>query len=159
MIKNVEPGERENVSKLFSHAITRMVVSGIFQWDEIYPDDKTLSDDLRNNEMHGFYQDDMLCGVIVLNEVQLKPYADVNWSMEDPRPLVVHRLCIHPDFQNRGIAHALMKFAESYARRNGYRSIRLDAFSKQSGRSSTLSTAWLHAPRINPTQKGDILLL
>ncbi len=128
MIRKVESGELKNVSSLFSRAIEHMIACGIYQWDEIYPDDKMLSDDIVKHEMYGFYQGEMLCGVIVLNEIQLDPYASVEWSLDDAKPLVVHRLCIHPDFQSRGIAHALMKFAEDFAVRNRYRSIRLDAF-------------------------------
>jgi ribosomal protein S18 acetylase RimI-like enzyme len=127
-IRKVGSGELKNASNLFSRAVANMIACGIYQWDEIYPDESTLSEDIAKGEMYGFYQDETLCGVIVLNEVQLEPYVEVNWSFEDTKPLVVHRLCIHPDFQSRGTAYTLMKFAEDFAARNGYRSIRLDAF-------------------------------
>lgn len=128
MIRKVNPDEEQNVCDLFSRAIAQMIGKGIYQWDEIYPDNQTLTSDIEKNEMYGFYQDGTLCGAIVLNEIQLEPYACVHWSVDDAKPLVVHRLCIHPDFQNRGIAYALMEFAEAYAEQYGYRSIRLDAF-------------------------------
>jgi len=42
--------------------------------------------------------------------------------------LVVHRLCVSPDYQNLGLAKQLMNFAESYAFGNQFQVIRLDAF-------------------------------
>ncbi len=129
MVRKVGLDEKKNVRALFSRAIAHMTASGIHQWDDIYPDARTLENDIEKNDMHGFYQNNVLCGVIVLNETQLEPYEEVPWSLEDPCPLVVHRLCVHPDFQNRGIAFALMTFAERYASEHQYRSIRLDAFS------------------------------
>jgi ribosomal protein S18 acetylase RimI-like enzyme len=46
------------------------------------------------------------------------------------RVLAVHRLCVNPAFQGQGIGRKLMLFAEDYARKNKYTSIRLDAFAK-----------------------------
>ncbi len=42
--------------------------------------------------------------------------------------LVIHRLCVHPDWQARGLARQLMDFAENHARTQSYASIRLDAY-------------------------------
>jgi ribosomal protein S18 acetylase RimI-like enzyme len=42
----------------------------------------------------------------------------------------VHRLCLLPAFQGKGLAKQLMQFAEEYAVKNKYSSIRLDTYSK-----------------------------
>jgi ribosomal protein S18 acetylase RimI-like enzyme len=52
----------------------------------------------------------------------------LTWEANDGKFLIVHRLCIHPDYQGRGLAKALMQFAEEYALKNGYASIRMDTF-------------------------------
>src|SRR5213075_3263091 len=52
----------------------------------------------------------------------------VAWSAREPA-LVVHRLCVDPSEQQKGVARQLMDFTESYAASHGYRSVRLDAYS------------------------------
>ncbi len=54
-------------------------------------------------------------------------YGSIGWN-DGGRPLVMHRLCISPSLQGKGLAKHLVRFAEQYARENGYGSIRLDAF-------------------------------
>lgn len=43
---------------------------------------------------------------------------------------VVHRLCIHPEYQNHKIGYQAMMIIEHSLKENGISSIRLDAFSE-----------------------------
>lgn len=47
----------------------------------------------------------------------------------DGKVLIIHRLAVHPLFQNQGFAKRLMDFAEDYAINENFSSIRLDAYS------------------------------
>src|SRR6266542_2013101 len=38
------------------------------------------------------------------------------------------RLCVHPDWQQRGAGRHLMDFAEAFAKEHGFSCIRLDAY-------------------------------
>ena len=62
----------------------------------------------------------------MLNEWQSPEYVELTWDRA--RPLVVHRLCVHPERQKTGAARILMDFAETEAARRGYDSIRLDTY-------------------------------
>ena len=44
--------------------------------------------------------------------------------------MYIHRLAVHPQEQKKGYAKVLMDFAEDYARKGGFISVRLDTFSK-----------------------------
>ena len=66
---------------------------------------------------------------MALNEDQQPGYKDLVWDDAEGRPLVIHRLGVHPAFQKQGLAKQLVRFAEQYAGENSYSSIRLDTFS------------------------------
>ncbi|MDA3901785.1 MAG: GNAT family N-acetyltransferase [Spirochaetes bacterium] len=66
----------------------------------------------------------------MLNNVQSEEYSQINWTYHDNNPLILHRLCVSPEYQNRGIAKEMILFAENYAEQNGFKTIRFDAFVK-----------------------------
>jgi len=115
------------VEAIVREAITHMQARNIDQWDEIYPDRKTLETDIRQQEMHVIESGARICGFIIANNDQSPEYSEVNWTMGG-RVLVIHRLTVAPDCQSQGLAQQLMRYAESLAKMNGYDTIRLDAF-------------------------------
>jgi GNAT superfamily N-acetyltransferase len=116
------------IMSLVTRAIARMDGQGIPQWDEVYPNRNDFAADIGARCLYGLAVDGALAGIVTLNEEQDEEYAEVAWRNDDPKPLVVHRLCVDPDHQGKGCAKALLDFAEDYARAHGYRTIRLDAF-------------------------------
>ncbi|HEY5466062.1 MAG TPA: GNAT family N-acetyltransferase, partial [Clostridia bacterium] len=55
-------------------------------------------------------------------------YADISWRHPDARPIFVHRLCVHPSRQGKGIAREIMLLTERIAQKRGFEVIRLDTF-------------------------------
>ena len=102
--------------------------AGIDQWDDRYPTESTLRQDIADATMYVAHRDADLAGVIVLNEHQDPEYADVPWTIDEPRVAVVHRLMVSPRCQGLGLARTLMTFIEAHAAALGYAAIRLDAF-------------------------------
>lgn len=126
-IKKCTMDELGSVIKIIKAAIIDMKVKGIDQWDDIYPDIEVISEDISEGNLYGYYEDGIK-GIIVLNEYQDEEYGVVAWELDDERPLLIHRLCIDPNYQGRGLAKAMIKFAENYAYKHNYKSIRLDSF-------------------------------
>ena len=105
--------------------------NGIDQWDADYPNREVILQDLQTQTLFAYRENDVVLGIVVLNESQDEEYAEINWSTsETERNIVVHRLAVRPDQQRRGIARRLMDFAEQWARDNNYDAIRLDTFSQ-----------------------------
>ena len=102
---------------------------GIDQWDEIYPPPSMLANDIQARTLFGGFAGAELCGLMVLNETQSPEYGSIRWNYPK-KPLIVHRVCTRPSYLKKGVASNLMKFAENHAIQNGYDSIRLDAFVK-----------------------------
>jgi ribosomal protein S18 acetylase RimI-like enzyme len=57
-------------------------------------------------------------------------YEPAAWRYDEPRFAVLHRLCVHPEFQGRGVAGEAMDYIESSVVSRGVHAVRLDAFSQ-----------------------------
>lgn len=131
MIKTGKPEEIDTIIALTKSCGKHLRDNGIDQWDENYPDRESIQRDLETETLFTYRIADEIVGIVVLNEMQDEEYAEINWSTaESDKNLVVHRLAVSPNHQGKGIARALMDFAENYAREMGYDAIRLDTFSQ-----------------------------
>lgn len=118
------------VEQIFKRAIQRLYHDGIFQWDDGYPDRNTLTRDIERESMYLLMMAAHIVAVFVINREYEQVYESGRWQDENATFAVVHRLCVHPDFQNLGLGTRAMRAAESLLKSQGIESIRLDAFSK-----------------------------
>lgn len=117
------------------HVLTKscaenMIANGIFQWNEKYPSKEVLQKDIELEQIWKLEERETTVGIIVLTEIEDKEYINVKWLTKNNKNIYVHRLAVHPNFQGNGYAQKLMDFAENYASKNKYNSIRLDTFSQ-----------------------------
>lgn len=119
-----------NIMNIIKDVILRMNQQGIDQWDEVYPDIETIRKDLQEKCAFGYFIGDELSGYISINEDMPPEYNSLIWKIEQEQSLIVHRLIVKVQQQGKGIAKEIMSFAEDYAKKIGYKAIRLDAFSK-----------------------------
>ena len=117
------------IMALVRDAVREKRKNGDDQWDDAYPGRQLITQDILSGNLFKLVDGHELLGIIVLNEEQPAPYLALAWDDGD-RPLVVHRLCIDPRYQRRGLARQLMLFAEEHAAASSYSSIRLDTYSK-----------------------------
>jgi ribosomal protein S18 acetylase RimI-like enzyme len=129
----IRKGKRTDIPAILSilrAAVRDMEAEGIFQWDDLYPNETIVSLDI-NEETLWVYEDaGVLKAIITFNEFQDKEYEAISWLCHDGPNMVIHRLCVAPVFKGQGIGSLLVSFAEDHAKTNGYASIRLDAFSQ-----------------------------
>jgi ribosomal protein S18 acetylase RimI-like enzyme len=102
----------------------------IYQWNENYPNDEIIKKDIENNSLHIIKIENECLAIIVINEIQDEEWKKVTWSKTNNKPLVIHRLIVHPNSQSKGIGKKLITFAIDYAIQNNYDSIRFDAYSE-----------------------------
>jgi len=100
---------------------------GIDQWDETYPTEQIVIDDVKSGSWYVLQEGVICIAAICLNAEQHPLWEPILWLGREPA-LIVHRLCVLPDYQGTGKASRLMDFAEHHAAANGYVSIRLDAY-------------------------------
>lgn len=118
----------EPLTDILSRVVQHLISKGIDQWDDNYPTKEILIRDLESQWAYGLFCDSRLAGYIVLNEYQDKEYAEIPWQHTSGAQLIIHRLFIDPQFQGKGLAQKMLAFAETFAEKNCYSSIRLDAF-------------------------------
>lgn len=123
------PADLPEVLRLFQAATKHMDEQGIPQWDEIYPNREVLGEDIAREELYLCRIEDKIACVFVLSEHCDEEYAAGTWRSPESRFCVLHRLCVHPDFQHRKVAARAMDYIEESLRQAGVESVRLDAFS------------------------------
>jgi len=127
------PGRKEDLDEIFRlvrRAIENMERNGIRQWDEQYPARADLENDIEKNTLYVAVEGDKIIAIYVLNRECDEEYRRCRWHSPDESAIILHRLCVSPEYQNKGVGTKLLLHIEEQARSMGYRSIRLDAFSE-----------------------------
>ena len=130
LLRKANISELEEVVGLYKKAIAHMHLNGIFQWDDIYPNEKVLRKDIEKGELYIFSIDEKPAAAVVLNRKFDLEYYIGRWVNNDSSFYVVHRLCVSPDFQGMGVGRRVMLEIEKLLVQMGAKSIRLDAFPK-----------------------------
>jgi len=107
-----------------------MIQNRIFQWNEYYPSEAIFKKDISRKELYVLVDNASIVGCISISNSMDEEYKPVQWGTPNNKNIYIHRLAVHPDHQKKGYGRQLMDFAETYARRNQFISIRLDTFSK-----------------------------
>lgn len=114
---------------LFQAATRQMDAQGVLQWDELYPDEGILSEDVSRGNMIIGTLEGRIAVAFMLDYCEDSDYESANWRYRERNIVVLHRLCVHPDVQGRGVARQAMDYLENEVRLRGIKTIRLDAFS------------------------------
>ncbi|WP_040208720.1 GNAT family N-acetyltransferase [Neobacillus jeddahensis] len=125
--------KKKKVHRLYSDITSDLKKKGIHQWDCFYPNRFVINSDIKLGHLFGILIDNQVIGVIVLDTNENKQFQSLKWMDERGRPLMIHRLGIHPLYQGRGYGKKLLGFAGEYAISNGFSSMRLDVFSGNKG--------------------------
>lgn len=120
----------KEITTLYHMAVKKMIENQIYQWDEIYPDDEVLLEDILQDQMYLLETDGRIAACVVMNEDQDEQYGSGSWRYCDGRVTVIHRLCVHPDCQGLGMGKKTVQHIEAMAKEKGYGIIRLDAYSQ-----------------------------
>ena len=127
----IEPATLEHASdvmQLISICIRQMREQGIFQWDEVYPNPQVVESDAASGALFLARRNGLILGTVCLNDAQPPEYRALPWRCGNGRALVIHRLCVHPDWQRCGVGRRLMDFTERFAAEHSFACIRLDAY-------------------------------
>ncbi|CAL68311.1 GNAT family N-acetyltransferase [Christiangramia forsetii] len=130
MIKKANITNLPEVKKLTEACAKAMIKKDIFQWNEHYPSIEKLRNDILKEELYVLEKNKNILGIIVITKVRDEEYIPIKWLSETDNNIYIHRLATHPDFWGQGFAQKLMDFAENYARKHHFESVRLDTFSQ-----------------------------
>ena len=99
------------------------------QWIEgLYPTRETAERGLREGTLYVLEEGGAVAASVILNGRQPAEYREIPWLYPagEGGVLVIHTLCVSPDWAGRGLATRLADFAAGVALGSGRRVIRLD---------------------------------
>ena len=120
----------DSILEITKSCANHMKSQGIFQWNEHYPNKESFIKDEENKELYVYCIEEQIVSCVSLCNKMDKEYITVKWNTKNDNNLYVHRLAVHPNFQKKGVGKSLMDYAESFAKKNEYASVRLDTFSQ-----------------------------
>lgn len=120
----------ENLFQIYLNGKHELEKNKIYQWTNNYPTSSIIENDLKEGVLYILKNNSEIVGSINISEEQDREYQTVNWEFDDSKVLVIHRLVVDPRHQRKDYARELMDFAEYFAKKNNYSSIRLDDYSQ-----------------------------
>jgi ribosomal protein S18 acetylase RimI-like enzyme len=130
MIELANTSHLSEIKQLTEACAKAMQEKGIFQWNEFYPSREKLAQDIEKEELYLLKKEGVITGIIVLTPEMDEEYIPIQWLTPNSENLYVHRLGTHPAVWGEGYGQTLMDFAETFARKNRFQSVRLDTFSQ-----------------------------
>ncbi|WP_060874473.1 GNAT family N-acetyltransferase [Myroides odoratus] len=127
MIRQIAASDMNEIVKVLRQVKQDMYSKGIDQWDEHYPNEKTIQEDLDKKQAYIYSENGEVLAYMVINQEYDIEYNDLNWSTSTPF-IVIHRLFVKPTAQGKGISSQMIQYVEQYAIENNYASIRFDAY-------------------------------
>lgn len=118
------------ICNLVQDATDNMIRQNIFQWDELYPEEEILREDICKKQLYIGVIDERIAVIYVLNQECDAEYKNGKWKYEDKAFYVIHRLCVNPLFQNKNVGRITMQHIEKEVLSKGVHAIRLDAFTE-----------------------------
>ena len=147
------------VFELVTLAIEEMERSEIHQWDDIYPAKEHLKADIETNTLSVGIQDEKIAVIYVVNNDCDEQYQNGKWQYPESEFRVIHRLCVSPEFQHRGIAKRTLSHIEDDLRGRGVCSVRLDVFSQNPYALKLYQNAGYNEVGTAEWRKGKFLLM
>lgn len=120
----------EGICILIKNAIIEMESHGIFQWDDLYPVREDFLDDIEKNTLYLATEKNDIVALYAISGEADEEYDNAKWSCPRETSYVLHRFCVSPAYQNRGIGKIILKHIEDQIKDMGYESVRLDVFTE-----------------------------
>ena len=119
----------DDICELVGNAVAEMEKHEIYQWDELYPARIDFEEDIRNNNLYVVCEGDELAAFYVISNESDEQYNNAEWLFGDSY-YVLHRFCVDPKMQNKGVGKTVLSHIEEQIKDMGYKSVRLDTFTK-----------------------------
>ena len=107
-----------------------MEEKGIHQWDAIYPTKEDFANDIINDTLYTVTEGAQLIAIYTVNTEYNPEYLNAKWTYNGEMTCIIHRLCVSPEVQNRGIGKIVLNHIENQLQNMGFESVRLDVFSE-----------------------------
>lgn len=128
MYKKANENESDKIFKLYKTCKKDLENKGILQWDDNYPTQELLKENIKKGNLYKIVEENKLVGTFVLNTKVDEFWTKIDW--QNNNFLGLHLLAIKPKYQGKGFGKKVLNFCEEKVKEEGYKSIHLDVFSK-----------------------------
>ena len=113
--------------KIIQQAIVRRKNDGSQQWQDGYPNETVIQQDIAKGVGYVLTDDDMIAGyaAILFNDEPAYEHLNGTWLTND-HFVIVHRVAISDDYLGKGLAQKIFLFTEDLAVDNNIFSIKVD---------------------------------
>ncbi|WNM20354.1 GNAT family N-acetyltransferase [Flavobacterium capsici] len=132
---------------------------GIDQWQNGYPDENVILNDIANNESFVVKNNENEIMGIAMFTTRTEPTYKIiegNWlTSDDAKYGVIHRMAVADKFRSFGIAKFVFRQCEDYLKQNNISSMRIDTHQDNKGMQSLLQKSGYHYCGIIYLANGD----
>lgn len=117
-----------SVLMLYNQAVEDLAKANINQWQNNYPNQKSLLADIEQGFSYVFIKDGAIVGTCALlwdGDVDYDIIHDGSW-LNDESYLTIHRIVVERSYKRTGTSHELMKAIIELAKENNMHNIRID---------------------------------
>jgi GNAT superfamily N-acetyltransferase len=119
--------EKDTIWNLLQQAIKRRKEDGSNQWQDGYPNETIVENDIKNEFGYVLLDQEKIIGysaIIINDEPEYKKIIG-NWITNDDF-VVVHRIVIAEEYLGQGLSKIILKHIEDFALKNKINSIKVD---------------------------------
>ena len=118
----------EKIICVIHEAQESMCANGIPQWQDGYPNEEVISQDIKIGNSYVLVEDENIIGTayIVAGHEPSYDYIEGGQWLNDHPYVVVHRIAVRKDYKGKGVARYMMEFAEKIASEHQLQDIRID---------------------------------
>lgn len=131
MLIKARKKDTEKVIEIYARIQADESSSAYSSWkkDE-YPTPEIAVRAAEKGNLYLFYEEGFLKGSVIMDGEQPDDYGKIQWKHIAPKTeiLILHTLCVDPDFVKRGVGSRILFEIEAFARDSGYKIIRFDTY-------------------------------
>ena len=128
---NFRKSTKSDVSKIMEivkQAQEYFKSQGIDQWQNNYPNDEVINNDINNGESYVMLDGDDIVATTVISFAKEKSYENIldgKWITNGDYG-VIHRIAVDNTHKGKGLSHKIIKYAEEVCKQNNIHSIKVD---------------------------------
>ena len=118
----------KSIMRIIKQAQEYFKDQGIDQWQNNYPNDDVINDDISKGESYVLELDGNIVATSVISFDKENTYDviyDGQW-ITDGKYAVLHRVAVDNTYKGLGISHKIIQYAEEMCKDNGIHSIKID---------------------------------
>ena len=117
-----------DIMNIFKQAQSYFKENRIDQWQNNYPNENVISNDIKNNDSYVMMLNDKVIATIFASfeeEITYNKIYDGKWLNDDDY-CVIHRIAVDNSFKGQGIFYKLIKNVEELCKPKGIHTIKVD---------------------------------